>query len=65
VLVEAFEAQGLLSLASDLLERLPSSLILEQVCVPRLPRARSRALRACLPDMYLNRDLYNTQQVSV
>ena len=32
VLVEAFEAQGLLSLASDLLERLPSSLILEQVC---------------------------------
>jgi hypothetical protein len=60
VLVEAFEAQGLLSLASDLLERLPSSLILEQVCVPRLPRARSRALRACLPDMYLNRDSYNT-----
>jgi len=30
VLVEAFEAQGLLSLTSDLLERLPSRLILQQ-----------------------------------
>ena len=31
VLVEAYEAQGLLSLAGDLLERLPSRLILQQV----------------------------------
>ena len=30
ILVEAFEAQGLLSLASDLLERLPSRMILQQ-----------------------------------